>query len=67
MADRRILPGSIHRPPSDAQILRNPAGIGPWIEELRRLWGEYPAQRAEFREMGERLQGLHVRAFGRRF
>jgi len=64
--DLRILPGSIHRPQSDAQILKATWQIAPWIEQLRRDWKEHPAQRLELAEMGERLQKLHVKAFGAR-
>jgi hypothetical protein len=62
--DLRTLPGSIHRPLSDAQILRSPDTIAPWIDQLRRDWKAFPDQRAEFTAMGERLQKLHVSAFG---
>ncbi len=65
--DRRILEGSIHRPLSDAQILRAPHTIAPWIDALRADWKAYPEQRREFAAMGERLQSLHVRAFGARY
>ena len=64
--DLRVLPGSIHRPLSDAQILKNPATIAPWIDQLRRDYREYPQQRAQFAAMGERLQKLHAAAFGAR-
>ncbi len=64
--DRRVLEGSIHRPLSDAEILRNPAAIAPWIDQLRRDYRDWPAQRREFAAMGERLQKLHVKAFGKR-
>lgn len=62
----RVQPGSIHRPLSDREILANPAGIAVWIEQLRRDWKNIPAQRAGFEAMGERLQRLHIKAFGRR-
>lgn len=64
--DRRVLDGSIHRPLSDAEIMRNPAAIASWIDSLRRDYLTYPAQRAECAAMGERLQALHVKAFGSR-
>ena len=64
--DLRVLQGSIHRPLSDAEIIGSPATIAPWIDQLRRDYLAYPGQRGEFAAMGERLQKLHVKAFGRR-
>lgn len=64
--DRRVLEGSIHRPLSDAEVLANPAAIAPWIDQLRRDWKQFPDQRQEFAAMGDRLQKLHVQAFGGR-
>lgn len=59
-------PGSIHRAPTDRQILAQPWTIAPWIDALRLDWRETPAMRADFAAMGERLQHLHVKAFGRK-
>lgn len=64
--DRRVLPGSIHRPLSDSEILRNPASIAPWIDQLRRDWLVFPDMRDECAAMGKRLQLLQVKAFGAR-
>lgn len=62
--DLRTLEGSIHRPLDDRQILKQPRNIAPWIDALRRDWREYRDQRDEFAAMGERLQLLHVKAYG---
>lgn len=58
--------GSIHRAPTDKTILAQPWTIAPWIDALRMDWREYPEQRRDFAVQGERLQRLHLQAFGRR-